>query len=74
MGYNCSFKLVEVNPRVAGSLTLVVASGLKYVDLLIKIFTGQPIGENELKFNPGIIMTRYNEELFLNPEAVMPIA
>lgn len=74
MGYNCFFKLVEVNPRVAGSLSLVVASGLRYIDLVIKIFTGQKIEASELEFKPGIIMTRYNEELFLNPEAVMPIA
>jgi carbamoyl-phosphate synthase large subunit len=74
MGYNCFFKLVEVNPRVAGSLSLVVASGLKFVDLLIKIFNGEKIEPKELQFKPGLIMTRYNEELFLNPEAVMHIA
>jgi carbamoyl-phosphate synthase large subunit len=74
MGYNCFFKLVEVNPRVAGSLSLVEASGLKYVDLLIKIFTGGKIKPSELRFKPGIIMTRYNEEFFLNPEAVIHVA
>ena len=74
MGYNCFFKLVEVNPRVAGSLSLVIASGLNYVDLLIKIFTGQKIDSSELEYNPGVIMTRYNEELFLNPNAVLHIA
>jgi hypothetical protein len=52
----------------------VVASGLKFVDLLIKIFNGEKIEPKELQFKPGLIMTRYNEELFLNPEAVMHIA
>jgi carbamoyl-phosphate synthase large subunit len=74
MGHKCFFKLVEVNPRVAGSLSLVVASGLNYIDLVIKIFTNQKIEANEFKYAPGIIMTRYNEEFFLTPEAVMPIA
>ncbi len=74
MGYNCFFKLVEVNPRVAGSLSLVVASGLNFVDLILKIFTGEKIEAKELQFKPGLIMTRYNEELFLNPDAVMHIA
>jgi carbamoyl-phosphate synthase large subunit len=74
MGRDSCFKLVEVNPRVAGSLSLVIASGLQYVDLLIKIFTDQKIGADELKFNPGIIMTRYNEEIFLKTDAVISIA
>jgi carbamoyl-phosphate synthase large subunit len=74
MGYSCFFKLVEVNPRVAGSVSLIIASGLKYIDLLIKIFTGEQIGADELKYHPGIIMTRYNEEIFLEPKAVISLA
>jgi carbamoyl-phosphate synthase large subunit len=74
MGYSCFFKLVEVNPRVAGSLSLIIASGLKYLDLLIKIFTGEKISADELKYRPGVIMTRYNEEIFLEPKAVISLA
>jgi carbamoyl-phosphate synthase large subunit len=74
MGANSCFKLVEVNPRVAGSLSLIIASGLKYVDLMIKIFTGESIDADELKYQPGIIMTRYNEEIFLTPDAVISLA
>ncbi len=69
----CVFKIVEVNPRVAGSLSLIMASGLNYIGLLIKIFTGQPIHKKELQYKPGIIMTRYNEEIFLKPEAVITV-
>jgi carbamoyl-phosphate synthase large subunit len=71
MGVDGSFKLVEVNPRVAGTLSLIVASGLKYVDLVIKIFTGTKIATEELKYATGIIMTRYNEEIFLRPDEVI---
>jgi carbamoyl-phosphate synthase large subunit len=74
MGRKGFFKLVEVNPRVAGSLSLVEASGLHYIDLMIKIFTDKKIQPYELQYHPGIIMTRYNEELFLNPDAVLPVA
>jgi carbamoyl-phosphate synthase large subunit len=73
MGSDCCFKLVEVNPRVAGSLSLIIAAGLKYVDLMIKIFTGENIDADELKYQAGIIMTRYNEEIFLTPDAVISI-
>jgi carbamoyl-phosphate synthase large subunit len=73
MGNNSAFKIVEVNPRVAGSLSLIMASGLNYIDLIIKIFTGKPISKGELNYTPGIIMTRYNEEIFLKPEAVLPV-
>jgi biotin carboxylase len=69
-----SFKLVEVNPRVVGSMPLVIASGLKYLDLLIKIFTGEKISADELTYHSGVIMTRYNEEIFLNPDAVISLA
>lgn len=74
MGSDCCFKLVEVNPRVAGSLSLIIAAGLKYVDLMIKIFTGENIDADELKYTPSIIMTRYNEEIFLTPDAVISVA
>jgi carbamoyl-phosphate synthase large subunit len=74
MGYSSSFKIVEVNPRVAGSLSLIMASGLNYIDLIIKVFTGQTISKEELNYTPGIIMTRYNEEIFLKPETVISVA
>jgi carbamoyl-phosphate synthase large subunit len=73
MGSEGSFKIVEVNPRVAGSLSLVIASGLEYIDLIIKVFTGKEISNDELKYTPDIIMTRYNEEIFLKSEAVIPL-
>ena len=73
MGFEGSFKLVEVNPRVAGSLSLVIASGLNYIDLMIKVFTGEKISDDELKYAPDILMIRYNEEIFLKSDAVIPI-
>jgi carbamoyl-phosphate synthase large subunit len=73
MGVEGSFKLVEVNPRLAGSLSLIIASGLNYIDLVIKIFTGKKICNDELEYSSDIIMTRYNEEIFLKPEGLIPI-
>lgn len=57
-----SIKLVEVNPRFAGTTTLADYAGLRMADLAIKLFSGQKIAANELKYRTGIHMTRYHEE------------
>jgi carbamoyl-phosphate synthase large subunit len=58
--------LIEVNPRFAGTTSLVVAAGVNLPELAIKVFLGQPIGRRELKFRNRVLMTRYNEEIFLS--------
>jgi len=57
-----SVKLVEVNPRFAGTTTLADYAGLHMADLAIKLFSGQKITPKELKYRTGIRMTRYHEE------------
>ena len=64
MGPYCSLKIIEINPRVAGSLSLIMASGLDYIGLMIKIFTGEKISLRELKYTPGTIMTEIQRRNF----------
>jgi carbamoyl-phosphate synthase large subunit len=59
--------LIEVNPRFAGTSSLVVAAGVDLPELAIKVFLGRKIDPAELKFRNHLIMTRYNEEIFLDP-------
>ncbi len=63
--------LIEVNPRFAGTTSLVVASGVNLPELAIKVFLGQKIAPKELRFRNHLLMTRYNEEVFLTPAEVL---
>ena len=63
-------KIVDINPRMAGSTSLIMASGIDYVGLVIKVFTGQKISPDELVVKNHIFMIRYNAEIFLKPENI----
>jgi carbamoyl-phosphate synthase large subunit len=63
-------KVVDINPRMAGSTSLIMAAGIDYVGLVIKVFTGQKIQPDELLVKNHIFMIRYNEEIFLKPENI----
>ncbi len=63
--------LIEVNPRFAGTTSLIVASGVNLPELAIKVFLEGKIRPGELKFRDHLFMTRYNEEIFLTPDAVI---
>ncbi|MGI0130154.1 MAG: ATP-grasp domain-containing protein, partial [Thermoplasmata archaeon] len=56
--------LIEVNPRFAGTTSLVVAAGVNLPALAIRLFLGRKIARSELHFRDGLLMTRYNEEIF----------
>lgn len=60
--------LVEVNPRFAGTTSLVVAAGVNLPELAVKLFLGQKVRPSDLVFRDHLFMTRYNEELFLAPD------
>jgi carbamoyl-phosphate synthase large subunit len=64
--------LIEVNPRFAGTTSLVVASGVNLPELAIRVFLGQRIAPTELRFRDHLFMTRYNEEIFLTPGQLVP--
>lgn len=66
-----SIKLVEVNPRFAGTGILPDHAGVHLPHLAIKLFSGEKIEPNELKYNTGIFMTRFQEENFLGPEELI---
>lgn len=58
-------KIVEINPRFGGTTSLIIAAGVNYVELAIKVFTNQKICSEELEYKDNIFMTRYNEEIFI---------
>lgn len=63
-------KIVDINPRMAGSTSLIMAAGIDYVGLVIKVFTGQKIHPDELLVKNHIFMIRYNAEIFLKAENI----
>lgn len=67
---NGCYKIVEINPRIAGSASLIMASGIDYFGLIIKVFTNQEIKPEELVCKNHVFMIRYNEEIFVTPENV----
>jgi carbamoyl-phosphate synthase large subunit len=71
MTSNSRITLIEVNPRFAGTTSLVVASGVNLPVLAIKVFLGHKILPQELRFRNRLVMTRYNEEIFLAPTDVI---
>lgn len=60
-------KIVEINPRFGGTTSLIIATGINYVELAIKVFTNKTIRSEELEYKDNIFMTRYNEEIFIKP-------
>lgn len=60
-------KLIEINPRFGGTLSLPIASGLDFVEISIRIFRKEEINPSELEYEKDLIMTRYNEEIFVRP-------
>ena len=63
--------LIEVNPRFAGTTSLVVASGVNLPELAVKVFLGHTITPDELEFRDHLFMTRYNEEIYLSSDEML---
>lgn len=63
--------LIEVNPRFAGTVALIIAAGVNLPELALKAALGKPIASAELRFRDRLLMTRYNEEIFLTPGEVV---
>jgi carbamoyl-phosphate synthase large subunit len=64
-------KLIEVNPRFAGTVILPDHAGIHFPHLTIKLFLGQRILGKELKCRMGVYMTRYSEEKILAPNQIV---
>lgn len=64
-------KLVEVNPRFAGTLSLAIGAGANLVELAIKMYLGDDVKWEEVRYRDRLIMTRYNDEVFIEPEGIV---
>jgi carbamoyl-phosphate synthase large subunit len=58
------YRLVEVNPRFSGGLPLSLAAGADLVGQYIQALLGRPIQRERLRYRPGVVMTRYFQEVF----------
>ena len=63
--------LIEVNPRFAGTTSLVVAAGVNLPEIAIRLFLGRRVPPSALRFRDHLLMTRYNEEIFLGPRELV---
>lgn len=59
--------LIEVNPRFAGTVSLVVASGVDLPHLAIQLALGRAVAPEQLEAQDRLFMTRFNEEVFVAP-------
>ena len=55
---------VEVNPRFSGGLPLSLAAGADLVGEYLRGVVGMPIRRDRLRYQSGVMMTRYLESLF----------
>lgn len=62
---NGEIKLFEINPRIGGTVSLSVNSGVDIFDLTLKIWEKKEILPNELKFSKKFI-SRYFTECFFD--------
>ncbi|HUR64899.1 MAG TPA: ATP-grasp domain-containing protein [Chitinophagaceae bacterium] len=58
------FLMLEINPRVQGSIATCLGAGINLPALAIKQELGLPISSKELKVNWGTKFSRYWEEVF----------
>ena len=59
------FLLLEINPRVQGTISAALGAGVNLPVLAVKQELGMPISQNELLVNWGTKFVRYWEELFI---------
>jgi carbamoyl-phosphate synthase large subunit len=57
-------KIVEINPRIQGTIVHCTAAGVNLPVLAVKLALGIAQSEDELKIHWGTRMTRYWEEIF----------
>ncbi|WP_424767718.1 ATP-grasp domain-containing protein [Paenibacillus sp. sgz302251] len=57
-------KIVEINPRIQGTIVHCTAAGINLPVLAVKHALGMTLGKDELEIKWGTRMTRYWEEIF----------
>lgn len=65
-------KIIEINPRIQGTIVHCTAAGVNLPYLAIKLAKGLPISQKELNILWGTRMTRYWKEVFFD-EKGLPI-
>lgn len=70
MDSGAAVKLVEVNPRFAGTSALATAAGVNMPDITIRLLMGEKISEKDLEYKTGVVMTRYSEEIFMDKRSL----
>ncbi|MDE1871719.1 MAG: ATP-grasp domain-containing protein [Candidatus Micrarchaeota archaeon] len=68
MESNDGVKLVEVNPRFAGTSVLAAAAGVNMPELTIRLLMGEKVEGKDLEYKTGVTMTRYSEEIFIEKD------
>ena len=63
-----SFSIIEMNPRLSGTLALTTASGINFASLLLDRVLGKPIADLRGAHRAGVTMMRYWSEAFEDPE------
>lgn len=61
-------KLMEINPRISGTMSLSSHSGANIHTLAVRLLMGEKV--NIPKINHGIYLTRYWEEIYLDNEMI----
>ncbi|MCW2927073.1 MAG: hypothetical protein JWM86_1041 [Thermoleophilia bacterium] len=63
------YRLLEVNPRCPGGMSLTVASGVNMPAMLVRELLGEELAE-PVDFEE-LAMVRYREEIFMPPDALL---
>jgi carbamoyl-phosphate synthase large subunit len=63
-------KILEINPRIQGTIVHCTAAGINLPYLAIKLAKGMPISQDELNVLWGTRMTRYWDEVYFNREGL----
>jgi carbamoyl-phosphate synthase large subunit len=58
-------KFIEINPRFGGGIPLSIEAGANFPLWIIKMCTGQALGDEEYNWKSGLTMLRYDEALFI---------
>jgi carbamoyl-phosphate synthase large subunit len=59
-------KILEINPRIQGTIVHCTAAGVNLPYLAVKLALGLPIQQEELKVHWGLSMVRYWKEVFFD--------
>jgi carbamoyl-phosphate synthase large subunit len=59
-------KFIEVNPRFGGGAALSIAAGVDTPAMMLRLIDGEKLPESNGGFEPGLVMLRFTDDIFLN--------